>query len=647
MDGSMADQRLQLHDLGPNAERALIVPKIVQTDEAHTLSKSVALAVPYVNAWGWLPALSVVCTGGLLMIAFANTAARADAPYAESLFWPGLLILFLPVAARLASASATRRERIGLVAVLGLGLYLVKLLHSPVAFTFYDEFSHWRTADDIITSHRLFQENPLLRVSALYPGLEIVTSALVNMTGLSIFQVGIVMLGVARLVFVLALFLLYEQAGGSPRVAGIAVLLYMSNPNFVFFDAQFSYESLGLPIAVLALYATACHQRAWGRSDRMLLPAVLGCGAVVIIHHMTSYALMAFLLVWTVTTLYVTRSRRSLVFPGALAFLTLAGALVWMVLIGTAMSGYLGPILSRAMNEVLGLITGQSAGRQLFRTFTGQLPPLWERITGLGAVALVLIGLPFGLIELWKRYRQQALALALGIGVLAYPLTLALRLTRAGVETSNRASEFLFLAIGFVLSVGVTKFFLSRRVGWPGIAGFLAWAVTIFVGGVIVGWSPYDRLPGSYLVAAETRSIEPQGVTTANWMLEYLGRGNRLITDRTNQKLLGSYGAQRPVTSFYDHIGTAWPVVARSLGPGGIEILRKGTIRYIVVDRRLSNGLPRVGYYFEQSEPDQFNHMTPISPEALAKFDYIPGVRRVFDSGNLIIYDVGALSGVR
>jgi uncharacterized membrane protein len=35
------------------------------------------------------------------------------------------------------------------------------------------------------------------------------------------------------------------------------VLIYMANPNFLYFDAQFSYESLALPLAILVLYALA------------------------------------------------------------------------------------------------------------------------------------------------------------------------------------------------------------------------------------------------------------------------------------------------------------------------------------------------------------------------------------------------------
>ena len=69
-----------------------------------------------------------------------HTGSRAAAGWAEPLFWTGLLVLVMPFTARLASTAAPRRERVGLVVLLALALYLVKVVHSPYAFTFPDEF---------------------------------------------------------------------------------------------------------------------------------------------------------------------------------------------------------------------------------------------------------------------------------------------------------------------------------------------------------------------------------------------------------------------------------------------------------------------------------------------------------------------------
>ncbi|HJZ47907.1 MAG TPA: hypothetical protein VKE41_12100, partial [Roseiflexaceae bacterium] len=143
-------------------------------------------AAPTAN-WGWLPALSLLSAFALVLIALANNGARVGAAWSDVLFWAGLLLLLVPAAARLVAPEAERPERIGIITLLGMGLYLVKVLHSPLSFTFSDELQHWRTAGDIIEGGYLFAENPLLPVSSLYPGLESITVALVDLSGLSLF----------------------------------------------------------------------------------------------------------------------------------------------------------------------------------------------------------------------------------------------------------------------------------------------------------------------------------------------------------------------------------------------------------------------------------------------------------------------------
>ena len=64
-------------------------------------------------------------------------------------------------------------------------------------------------------------------------------------------QSALIVIGVARLIMMLALFLLFERLSGSSRVAGLAALVYCASPNFLFWSSQYSYQSLALPLAVL------------------------------------------------------------------------------------------------------------------------------------------------------------------------------------------------------------------------------------------------------------------------------------------------------------------------------------------------------------------------------------------------------------
>lgn len=330
-----------------------------------------------------------------------------------------------------------------------------------------------------------------------------------------------------------------------------------------------------------------------------------------------------------------------------MAILALVMSLAWLVYAARlTVIGYVSPHLVNGITEVLRLVALEGTGRQLFMTYSGQVAPPLERLTAFASVALILSMLPFGLLQIWRHHRANLVALVLALGALAYPASLALRLTQSGAEASNRASEFLFLPVAFVLSMGVVERWLPGRSDRKRSMVFTAWATIIFLGGVVIGWAPWARLPGPYLVVADPRSIERQSLTAAEWARDYLGPGNRIATDRTNRQRMGSYGEQHPVTAYGDRVEVSEVFFSLEVGPEEHDILKRGRVRYLVVDHRLSSGLPMVGVYFEQGEPDSFRHTTPLNPAALTKFDGLKNVNRLFDGGDVVIYDVGVLSGV-
>jgi len=605
-------------------------------------------SAPGRSRWGRLPLLAAIVAIGLLLAAAGMAGARAGARWADPAFWSALLLMVAPVAWRLGSMEASRDERLGLVAMLGVGLYLVKVWHSPLYFTFYDELQHTRTVADIARTGHLFTANPILPVSPLYPGLESVTTALAGLGRLTTFSAGLVVAGAARLVLLLALFLLYEEASGSARIGGIAALLYMANPNFLFFDAQFAYETLALPLATSALLAIAWRRRAGPHHQHVALTAValLALAALTITHHLSSFALAAFLFLWAAVARALAR------WPAAeqpesasirgMALLAVVLSLSWMIYVASLTPAYLSSILSGGLEDLMRLLSGQGAGRQLFRDATGQVLPLWERATAYVSTALLLLGLPAGLIELWRRRRATTLALALGAGSLAYPASLALRLTARGLEVANRTSEFVFVPLAYTLALAATGGWLERLAGWERrLAGTAAMAI-LFAGGVILGWPAYARLPGPYVPAAPVRSVEPQAIAAAEWAGRSLQPGSRVATDVTNQLIAGAYGPVQIETN-----ANYVPLVffAPELGPAERRIMANWRIDYLLVDLRLSTGLPAIGHYFGLWEPGAPQHARPIDRAVLAKFDGLPGISRVFDSGAIAIYDVGAVAG--
>ncbi len=605
---------------------------------------SVDVTAPTSNAsttawWQGFAAVSCASSLGFLVVAIADTLARFEYPRAEFVFIAGLIVTFLPLALRLIASTPSRNERIGLILLAGLLCYGIKILHSPIRFTFFDEFSHWRTVIDIMRHAHLFYVNPLQQISALYPGLEVATATLASMSGLSVFQSGLLILAVARIVLSLGLYLFYEYISGSERVAGIAALLYAVNPNYLFFDAQFSYESLALPIFVMLLFVLARRQHAQG-VDRIALTVqmMLGLGAMMVIHHVSTYAFVALVVIWQFVAFvrYGRYTRKGLGQAPLIAFIL---AVTWMAYAALLTVNYLAPQFINGVVELFKMIAGESEPRQLFQARTGTIAPLWERMLSYGTVLLILFVLPWGLWRIWKHYRDNVPMLTLGIIAIIYPATLALRFTERGSEVANRASEFIFLGIAFVLSIAVLEVWMMhyRRVR---VAAFAIGATAIFVGGMLIGFARWARLPGPYLVAADTRSVEMQGIRAAQWAGDHLGSDNRIIADRINRMLMGTYGLQRTVTGYGDQIDIWIPYFSPQLTRNVRQVFAEGNIRYVVADLRLTASLPTASGYFERGERYYQYRTTPMQISVLKKFDQDQTISRVFDSGDIRMYDV-------
>ena len=66
---------------------------------------------------------------------------------------------------------------------------------------------------------------------------------------------GLIVAGAAHLLFVCLIYLLFRHISGSARLAGIAVLLYVGNSHFQYFDSMFAYQTLAVAFLGLTLLA--------------------------------------------------------------------------------------------------------------------------------------------------------------------------------------------------------------------------------------------------------------------------------------------------------------------------------------------------------------------------------------------------------
>jgi hypothetical protein len=629
------------------------------------LGETVVLRLARRMSWRWRICLTLSSALALFSIALAFIHSRQTGTNLVESFFPAIGLIFALPTWRLLAPTPSRSERIYLLCLVGMACYLVKVLGNPLHFMYYDEFLHWRTADDILTTHHLFHRNALLPVSPFYPGLEILTNALSSVSGWDTFAAGILVIAVARLVLILALFLLHERMLKSSRVASLAVLLYMVNPHFLLFDAQYSYESLALSFVALLLVLMEPYQELVMRMRHLqLLPArvlfvktqrgllegdqrlmTIGAGLVIVAltftHHATHFLFVLFLVVWTIVyiAMRLPASRRAYLIQ--ITMFAICFALFSTVRIGNPVAAYLSNFVGNALQELGNIASGSGMVRPLFVSYSGPPTPLWERVFTILSVLLIMCSFPFGLLSVLRRHRLNTLAVACSLLALCYPLSQIFRFTNAGSQLTDRLAAFLFIPIAMLLAVFVTQFFpvstlsLLRRSLLTGMMTF------VFLGGIILGsGSNFALLPGPYEVIADSRSLEPQGMEAAQWAAVHLHNGGSVATDRINQILMGTYGNQQIATSITTKIDLSPVFLSVQLGAKEMALLQRTHIHYLVVDLRLSAALPLLGFYYEQSERNAFQHIVPVSIVALTKFHHFPNIGRIFDSGDIIIYDV-------
>jgi hypothetical protein len=595
------------------------------------------------TGWGHISIVSVIISFGVLLISFACDFGREGFEnWSTLLFWMGMMLIVFPAAIRFMSLDLSRTEAVGIILVLGVGSFLVNYMRSPTIFTSFDEFLHWRTAYDILKTNHLFTPNSLLPVSPLYPGLENITTALIDLTGLSIVNASAVVLLVSRVIMILGLFLLYEHIFKSFRAAGIAVLVYMGSSTFLYFDAHFAYESVALPLAIMTVWMLLYRSiEDLGRKLKWSALIGLTSFAIVITHHVTTYLFIAFYIFWTCAFIYsvVLGNRKSTVVLDA-AIWSLALAVIWVATMAKETVPYLSGILNGSLNSVYDLIVGASRPRQLFVNSAGEAAIIHERIFAYGSVLILGLGLMFGFWMWWLKYRRSGFLTALMLIAIVYPALPLMRLSDGSWEMANRLSGFVFLGLAWIVALAFVYFPVPPKIfklkQWAVIVGL----TIIILGGVVAGSSPLTRLPQPYRPAAQDRSIENESVTAADWARARLGANNRMAADRTLTTLFGSYGAQRMINELSDKVSISGIFLNVDLIPQDQTLIQTTRLRYLVIDKRITQVLPTLGFYFEDWEQLEVMFAQPVNLAVLEKFDFYPAISRIYDSGDIVIFDL-------
>ncbi len=594
-----------------------------------------------IHPWGRLPWVMVGAACAVLIIALAFAASRAGDPLAGPAFWVGQGLLYAAPAVMLVMPRpVTRTEALGIAWLVPAATYAITEAYSPLQFLFLDVFAHVRTAQSILTTHHLFQSNPALAISPQYPGLEIVTTAIASLTRLSIVASGTVVVGVAHLLLGLGIFYLVLEICGRRRLAALAVLVYAVQPHFQFFDSYFIYEVIALPFIVGALLASVRMLKApnFSRSVWWGLAALLCAAVVTVSHHVSSYFLLAGLLVMEVAYLSVRRGAwRDWRLPILICF-TAELIAIWDLDFATGTISYFVPTVQAVLSGFATHGHGLSVA--------GPSGPVFDLAMEYVGVLLLALLVASGVWIIWRQRKRSsgALTVTLAIGSLALFGALGLRLLATeGSELYGRAATYFMFPASFSVAVALWAWCAPhrwlRRPRWlrhqklkAGVGVVVL--VLLGLGGVAGGWPPfYARLPGAFKVEAWERSVDQHNLELANWAATDLTPDNGVASDFVTASILASLGHQAAPTDvaslfFRDHVSAAL-----------IRLVASQKITFIAVDLRLADQVPADGYYFT-NDPRQGSYKSPIPLRDLTKFGSIPGMSRVFDDGTIVVYDV-------
>jgi hypothetical protein len=424
----------------------------------------------------------------------------------------------------------------------------------------------------------------------------------------------------------------------------------------MFFDAQFSYETLALPVLVWALVlalraARRDPARPGGDARAPLVVAALLLAALVVIHHVSAVVACAALVgVAVVASVRSRRSGDSSYSPATLW--SLAGWAVvlttWrFVVIGHPLVVYLGPTLhvSSQLSELLSLL-GIGAGLPAHAAFASASIPWFEVACAYAMLPVLLVVFVGAVWGMWahRRTLPPLAGVTAVLGALFF-VSLPLASAAAYAEAVHRSWAFSFLGLATTVGLasrlafdGDLRVAVRRRRLWPSSPGLAArprllasaCAAVVAVGGIAVGTSASYRFGAPVAPETDPLYVGTQTGLVATWLSTHAAPGDVVYASRFTI---------RPI-AVASTVGVADPggpelllLLAPSVPRAALEAFVHDHVAYVVFDRRtgLVGGVRPWFWYVPSDAQLPIDARTTIYPGRLACLDWASTVYATSD----------------
>lgn len=585
---------------------------------------------------------------GAALVALSERVAATDAGSMHFLiFWAGMFAFTIPLCVRLCRSACGQLEHAALLCTLALFDALPKWLRSPDHLLFYDELAHWRQSDATIARGTLFLPNPMVPIVKAYPGLHALTAVLHALSGLSSYQIALLLLVLLHALALQGVYALIWTLVRAARPAAIGALLYSTNPGFLYFDAMFAYESLAIVLFIWTIVCVARAEQREARSQRAiwLAPALALGLACIVTHHLSSYMLALVCLLICGCALRL-RLRGYIAARECLPLWCFTGCLVlatvlWTVGVAGAVAGYLGPEVQQSLHDLPRLFGAPALHRTLFAAST---TPSYERWAALLSPAIAGLGALVALGHLARsRVRLGACGQGLVLLGLLYFASFPLLLTAGGNEAARRSWSFIYLGLAVLLAFPADRLLRAaerrtRRRRRLARSGLCLCCMILLVGNVAMNTNEVYRFPGPVVVGSDARTLTAELLAGATWFRTAMGPNRPLIADRDDALAFAAFGDAWIATGWSGL--PIWQLYLSADPPSGalLRTLQRDRYDYLVVDPRIAQALPRIGYYIARDEPRSGTRRTPPPATALSRYARLPWAIEVYSSDTLAIY---------
>lgn len=576
----------------------------------------------------------LLAAGGMFALAYGMVSSNRTAGHA--IFWVAGALIVASFVVAVAAPDVSRATLFLLVELDAAVLFLPKVFRSPSGFNFYDELQHLRATEQVVASKHVLVSDPLNPVVGSYPGIHVATAMLSKLSGLSLFVSGQLILVVAHCLALGAVFLLADRFLGSRKIAALAAFIYGCNPAFLFFDAQFSYESLALPIAIAILAVATWRPQITGRrSMAVLLPSAIMTAALVLTHHITAYALVIIIALFALSLYRFDPAWRPLATRlSVLLVITLVAIGVWLAFAAPHTWRYLGPQIRENLLALPNFLTGQTVQSRASANVRG---PEYETVAAFAGLAVLAITFCAGFVHRFRhRPHERGRIIPLGVIGLVFFASLPVAYVVSDAGTIARTWEFSYLGLAPLSAVAIVA--LVGRKGTAALLASFGALFLILVLGTTARSGENIRFPGPYVANGGPRSATAETVAAARWLRRTYGPNWVVMGDITLAATFDAYGQDFPAT--YQNYGfRPWQVIeSRKLTSRALYELNRSFAGFVVVDERASKSVPFEGFYFSPSEPRPTGWQAPMPQSFLTKFDHDPRFRRVYDNGVVRVY---------